>query len=116
VKHLDLSYILQNVSDDPAFVRMLLEVFLKDLEKDVPDLTEAVASEDHDHIRKSAHRVKSGFRSLGMTHMTEYLQQLEDMGKTEASMASIRVKFDGFLTLLPEVHSEIDRYQEEHPA
>ncbi len=109
--HLNLTYIKENVSDDPEFIGQVLDVFLLGLEQDVPVLEQAVNSVDHDAIRKASHKVKSGFRSLGMTRMTAFLQGLEDMGKDEKPSSEIREKFEAFLSLLPEVKSEIADYQ-----
>ena len=111
MKHLDLSYILSNVSDDKEFVGQLLNVFISSLDQDIPDLEQAIASEDHEHIRRAAHKVKSGFRSLGMTSMTQYLQELEDMGRTNTAIPEIKEKLAGFLAMLPEVKSEVSAYR-----
>lgn len=111
MNHLDLTYILENVTSDKAFIAQLLNVFLNSLDQDIPPLEAAIIAGDHDQIRKCAHKVKSGFRSLGMTAMTQYLQELENMGSEGDDLKKIRGKFDGFTLQLPEVKAEIKSYQ-----
>lgn len=107
MSNLNLEFIKTNVSDDPDFIKELLEVFLNSLDTDVPALEVAIEKGEHDGIRKAAHKVKSGFRSLGMEEMTTYLQELEDMGKQEKPLEEIELKYKGFLDGLPEVKSEV---------
>jgi HPt (histidine-containing phosphotransfer) domain-containing protein len=110
--HLDLTYIKENVSDDPAFIRELLDVFLTSLEIDIPALEESIEKADYEYIRRNAHKIKSGFRSLGMKDMTDYLQSLEDMGKHKEEMSGIREQFAGFISALPEIKKEIINYRD----
>ncbi|MEQ9186459.1 MAG: Hpt domain-containing protein [Cryomorphaceae bacterium] len=111
MQHLDLSYIKENVSDDPSFIIQILDVFLVSLETDLPPLKTAIDNADYDGIRSTAHKVKSGFRSLGMQRMTQFLQGLEDNGKDKGSMDQIRLNFDTFLQMIPEVKSEVEAYR-----
>jgi HPt (histidine-containing phosphotransfer) domain-containing protein len=110
--NLNLDFIKANVSDDPEFIQELLEVFLSSLDTDVPALEDAIHAGEHEAIRKAAHKVKSGFRSLGMQDMTDYLQNLEDMGKQGADLTTIQKKFNGFMDDLPAVRMEINDYIE----
>lgn len=112
MSHLDLTYIKENVSDDPEFIRELLNVFLASLEIDIPALQRSIDNEDYEYIRRNAHKIKSGFRSLGMKDMTDYLQSLEDMGKREEDMGTIKARFAGFIQGLPAIKSEIINYQD----
>ncbi|MEX2595610.1 MAG: Hpt domain-containing protein [Salibacteraceae bacterium] len=112
--HLDLSYILDNVSSDRSFITQLLNVFLVSLEEDIPPLEQAIEAEDHEQVRKTAHKVKSSFRSLGMKEMTIYLQTLEDMGKDKKPMATIGEKFTGFISMLPDVKAEVKTSLDEY--
>lgn len=108
--HLDLSYLVENVTSDRAFINQLLEVFLGSLEGDIGELENAIEQNDHGRICRSAHKVKSSFRSLGMHAMTERLQEIENMGKDQNPLPDIRQNFDAFLGILPEVKSEVESY------
>lgn len=114
MQHLDLSYIKENVSDDPSFIVQILDVFLMSLETDIPPLKTAIDNADYNAIRSSAHKVKSGFRSLGMQRMTAFLQGLEDKGKDQSPMDQIRSSFEAFLQMIPEVKSEVEAYRSAH--
>ena len=111
MKHLTLSYIKENVTDDESFIGQLLDVFLQGLENDLPQLEKAIELGDHTSIQHSAHKVKSGFRSLGMQDMTSFLQALEDQGKEGAPLADIIDRMEEFNLLLPEVGQEIEDYK-----
>jgi HPt (histidine-containing phosphotransfer) domain-containing protein len=109
--HLNLAFIKENVSDEPEFITMLLGVFKSNLSPDLDALRTSVATSNHDQIKKDAHKVKSSFRSLGMTEMTQTLQKLEDMGREKEDIDKIRQVFDSFEQLIPEVLKEIEDYE-----
>lgn len=108
--HLDLIYLVDNVTSDQDFINTLLGVFLSSLEGDVGDLEKAINEGDHGRIRRAAHKVKSSFRSLGMHLMTERLQALENMGRDEKDLHTIKQAFEDFLADLPEVKTEVNDY------
>lgn len=114
--HLDLTYITENVTSDKDFIAKVLKVFCESLESDIPPLRAAVEQGDFDAVKRNSHKVKSGFRSLGMVEITGFLQELEDMGRDHQSLDLIEAKFNGFLALLPEVQLEIRQYLKENPA
>ena len=113
MKHLDLSFIHKNVTDDPAFIGQLLDVFIAGIDEDVPKLRPAIEQGDHATIRATAHKIKSGFRSLGMVNITNQLQGLEDLAKDKADMSDILEAFARFNALLPEVRQEIQAFKSE---
>ena len=111
MSHLDLTFLHQNVTDDPAFILQILEVFVSGLDEDLPALRNAIASSDHAEIRAKTHKVKSGFRSLGMTSITQQLQEIENMAKDQAPISEIRTSFEAFDLVLPEALKEIEEYR-----
>lgn len=111
MRYLDLSYLHQNVTDDPAFIAQVLDVFISGLNTDIPLLRQAIESGDHLEIKNKAHKVKSGFRSLGISEMTETLQSLENMAKDERQIEDIRSAFASFDNTLPAVIEEITSYR-----
>ena len=114
MQHLNLSFIIENVSDDHEFIVMLLGVFKTNLEPDLNALRVSLANANQDQIKKDAHKVKSSFRSLGMNEMTQTLQAIEDMGKDEKDIESIRLQFRAFEQLIPAVLKEVDDYINQH--
>jgi HPt (histidine-containing phosphotransfer) domain-containing protein len=114
--HLNLSFIIENVSDEPEFIVMLLGVFKSNLDPDLDALRASLAASNHDQIKKDAHKIKSSFRSLGMNEMTQTLQNIEDMGKNEKDIELIRQHFAAFEQLIPAVLNVVDDYISTHSA
>ena len=114
--YLNLSFIIENVSDEPEFIVLLLGVFKRNLGPDLNALRASLASSNHDQIKKDAHKVKSSFRSLGINEMTQTLQTIEDMGKNEEDIELIRQQFASVEQLIPAVLNEVDDYINTHSA
>lgn len=114
MQHLNLSFIIENVPDEPEFIVMLLGVFKSNVDADLEALRASIEQENHVKIKKDAHKVKSSFRSLGIADMAQMLQSIEDMGKNEEDISEIRVKFNRLEQLLPEVMMEVDAYIAKH--
>lgn len=110
MKHLDLTYLLENVTDDIDFIKHLLSVFLNSLEGDIEALDSAIYQRDHGRIKRAAHKIKSSFRSLGMDLMTKRLQEIEDMGHNNFDIRVIDVRYSDFKKDLPEVIEEVNEY------
>lgn len=110
MKHLDLTYLLENVTDDIDFIKHLLSVFLNSLEGDLESLNSSIHQRDHGKIKRAAHKVKSSFRSLGMDLMTNRLQAIEDMGHNNFDIRLIDSRFADFKRDLPAVIKEVNDY------
>lgn len=110
MKHLDLSYIKTNVTDDEEFIRELLDVFSTSLSIDLTDFDAAVASEDHGKIKRAAHKVKSSFRSLGMTEMASLMQRIENLGHEKQPLEEVRDLSVKLHAEIPAIHQEVKDY------
>ena len=110
MKHLDLTYLLENVTDDIDFIKHLLSVFLNSLEGDLESLDSSIYQRDHGKIKRAAHKIKSSFRSLGMDLMTKRLQEIEDMGHNNFDIRVIDARYSDFKRDLPIVIDEVNEY------
>ena len=110
MKYLDFTYLQTNVTDDVSFIKQLLMIFLTSLDADVEVLTEAITNQNHEHTRSATHKVKSSFRSLGISTITDMLQTLENHAKANESYDQIQPLFDEFLTQLPDIKAEVKAY------
>lgn len=106
-KHINLSYIKSSVSDDKDFIRQLLTVFLKNLRPDFDTLRGASNASDQQAVKRAAHKMKSGFKSLGMTRLSELSQRIETMGNEGADINNIRVLVAEMEALILEAYSEV---------
>jgi HPt (histidine-containing phosphotransfer) domain-containing protein len=114
MNHLDLRYIIENVTDDQAFIEELLIIFLEGLGEDYPVLMQEISTSNHEGIRQAAHKLKSSFRSLGMKNGWHALQEIEDLGTAGAPLNQIKDKVDEFNLMIPEVKSEVRLYIDQH--
>jgi len=114
MKHLDLSYIKTNVTNDEDFIRDLLGVFLESLETDLAAFDESMAEQDHGRIKRSAHKLKSSFRSLGMDTLSALAQAIENMGTEKEPIESIVIKYAELKALVPEMKEDVAAYLNGH--
>lgn len=112
MKHLDLTYIKSNVTDDESFLRELLEVFKSSLTPDMEDFKTALSDEDHMAVKRAAHKLKSSFRSLGMKDLAILMQDIEDMGRLEKPMDEIRADADKLHQEVPVLLGDVEEYLE----
>ena len=110
MKHLDLTYILENVTDDTVFIKELLGVFLREVQTDVAALEHSIETNDLNQIKRDSHKVKSSFRSLGMTEMTNRLQEIENLGSTQGEISEIKALFVNFKSNMPDVLEDVRTY------
>lgn len=110
MEYLDLSYLHQNVTTEPEFIREVLQIFLEGLETDGEQLNVAIQEANHDKIKLAAHKLKSSFRSLGMTVPWQLLQKIEDVGHENGPIENIHVYKRDFDTCQPAVVAEVHTY------
>lgn len=110
MKHLDLSYIKTNVTDDEGFIRELLGVFLDSLDTDLASVEASVADRDHGRVKRSAHKLKSSFRSLGMQNLASLAQTIENMGNNQDPIIEIEARHAELQALIPEMKADVYAY------
>ncbi|HAW19835.1 MAG TPA: hypothetical protein DCX14_06600 [Flavobacteriales bacterium] len=110
MEHLDLSYLHENVTTEPTFIREVLQIFLEGLETDGEQLNAAIQESNHDKIKLAAHKLKSSFRSLGMTEPWHLLQKIEDVGHENGPIENIYVYKRDFDECKPAVIAEVKAY------
>lgn len=114
MNHLNLSYIIENVTDDQAFIEEILIIFLEGLDDDYPVLLEQIEQDNYEGIEQAAHKLKSSFRSLGMMEGWSLLEAIEDIGHSKGSISEIEAKMNAFVRMMPEVKKEVKTYIDTH--
>ncbi|KKJ00302.1 Hpt domain-containing protein [Prochlorothrix hollandica] len=80
---IDWDYI-QNLADgDNEFALELLQVFVQDLQSQLPNLQKAIAIENYIKIQESAHYLKGASGNVGAREMHSLMQSLEKQAKAE---------------------------------
>ena len=88
---LHLDYLNQISKGDPEFVKKILRLFVLQNQKKIIELDNAIATKNFDEIRKIAHNMKSGAKTLGIQILAQNLEQIENLGKGESTLQE---KFD----------------------
>lgn len=110
MKHLDLTYIIENVTTDKKFICELLQVFRESLAEDLKTLASAIEDENHDLIKRAGHKLKSSFRSLGMTQMANLMFKIELMGFNVDEIKTIKETFMAVTREIKDVNTEVSDY------
>jgi HPt (histidine-containing phosphotransfer) domain-containing protein len=91
---LDLEHLKRIVGNDPAFIRQVLQIFLRNTPKDMEALIESVEKESHEQISFHAHKLKSAAGAIGYNQAYEDFKVLEAMSKEMAPIPEIKKKVD----------------------
>jgi len=67
----------ETFDNDEEFIITLLEIFIQDTPDDYKSLCACVEREFYPRAAELAHKMKSSFMNLGMTHQGHFLQQIE---------------------------------------
>ncbi|MCD4750878.1 MAG: response regulator [Thermoanaerobaculales bacterium] len=82
--NLDLGRLEQSCAGDPEFERVLIGIFLEEMEKSVNVLRTAVAAGDSAAARREAHALKGASLNLGAVRLSQTCQSLEAAAKKDA--------------------------------
>ena len=86
----------ETFDNDEEFIISLLEVFIEDTPDDFKSLSTCVKREFYPRASELAHKMKSSFMNLGMTHQGYLLQQIEKNISTQASVETGVKYFEQF--------------------
>lgn len=89
---LDLDHLKKIIGDDPAFIRQVLQIFIRNTPKDMGALVESVEKGSHEQVSFYAHKLKSAAGAIGYNEAYEDFKVLEAMGKELAPMDEIQIK------------------------
>lgn len=110
---LDLTSLQETFSNDNEFIKSILQIFVDDTPKDYNQLKILLGKNEFDKASKLAHKVKSSFRTLGMTKPTDLLQQIEsdpDSPKTRKILPELN---QIYLKAMNEVKEKLLAYERE---
>jgi len=78
---IDLDSALERTGGEMDFLEELIDIFIKDFEKDYPVLKDAVKQNNTARILELAHSFKGASASLGLTPLQKTFFQLEMAGR-----------------------------------
>ena len=109
---LDLTSLKETFSNDIEFIKSILQIFIDDTPKDYNQLKILIGKGDYQKASKLAHKVKSSFRTLGMTKPTNLLQQIESNPDNNGNMEILSELNQIYLKAMNEVHDKLISYEE----
>ena len=109
-KMVNLNYLVEMSKGKTAFIREMAELFLQQAPKEMATMEEALASEDLDQLRRSAHSMKStaGFMGLAAS-VGEPLHELEEA----AAARRLEESRELFLRIKPLVHAALAEVEQD---
>lgn len=95
-EYYDLNMLYEQVGKEEASLQRFVEIFLNTVPKDMNNLEEAIANNDFDKVRSSAHKMKSSYMLMGAEWAKDLCFEIETI-----------VKREGEKEKLPEIYGEL---------
>ena len=108
---LNLDFIKENISDDPDFIRELLQIFKASNGVDMKEFTAASESDDLARLRGISHKLKSSFRSVGLAETASILESIEKKAKDGIVPDNLEDKVRRVQEHFQQASEEIDRFE-----
>lgn len=105
----DLSSLYETFSGDKETVLTVLAIFLEETPIDYAKLQLAVKEENLQVISEIAHKLKSSFKTLGISDKALILEQMEQSGKLDGNPSFIKELMTSLDDAYPEIISEIKK-------
>ncbi|AXT50184.1 response regulator [Aquimarina sp. BL5] len=103
----DFSMLYQTFSGDSETIKSILQIFIEETPKDYKKLQSAVKDKNVLLVSELAHKLKSSFKTLGLSEQATILQQMEHYGKTKLSSGYVSQLMDILDTSYPLIILEI---------
>ncbi len=109
-KTFDLNFLNQTFDDNKIKVKEVLEVFLEYNTIDLDDLLRAMQAQNAQVIQDKAHKIKSGYRLIGMSMASNLTEEIEAEAKElEQNLGSLQKKVDTLVLLSKETNVQIQQ-------
>ena len=87
---LDLDHLKRIVGNDPAFLRQVLQIFIRNAPKDMEALSQSVEQGNYEQVGFYAHKLKSAAGAIGYNEAYEDFKVLESISKEQAPLPQIQ--------------------------
>jgi HPt (histidine-containing phosphotransfer) domain-containing protein len=74
---LDLDHLKKIVGNDPAFLKQVLQIFIRNTPIDMQALSKSVENKNHEEVGFYAHKLKSAAGAIGYSQAYEDFKKLE---------------------------------------
>lgn len=116
IKEKNISFLNEISSEnDLIFFREMLDVYLKEIPKNLENIKEAVLSKDAEHLRFYLHKLKGTYLTLGINDLIDYFQILSKAAAenniTDETIKTFSEFFNKSEKILEEISILKDKYQ-----
>jgi len=75
---------------DSALISQILSIYITDVTKDIERLSELLKSNQHEEIRRLAHKIVGASKTVGATKVAEIAEEIEDKAEKKAPINDIQ--------------------------
>ncbi|MBR4440971.1 MAG: Hpt domain-containing protein [Bacteroidales bacterium] len=108
-KYINLSYLNEVSSGDPETKKQLIKLFFEQVDAIKNSFECALAINDKDEIRKTAHLAKSSTKIMGINNISEQMQKLEYSIKGNSETTDCKPYIDFFLNNIDNAIGELNQ-------
>ncbi len=80
---------LREMSDDDAFIKEFVTLFLQNIPVSVTDLEEGLRDKDYEKIRMAAHKMKPSLNYVGLKNTYEVVAKIEKFAKEKSNLEDL---------------------------
>jgi HPt (histidine-containing phosphotransfer) domain-containing protein len=99
---LDTDYLEATYGNDAETATIVFEQYLSDLSGNLEVLKEAIRTKDVSGFQHHIHKQKPGYSYVGLTDITQKIQELQMKCNTEQDMANYRRDIDAMIARIEE--------------
>jgi PAS domain S-box-containing protein len=116
IKEKNISFLNEITSEnDLEFFREILDVYLKEIPKNLESIKESILAKDAEHLKFYLHKLKGTYLTLGITDLIDYFKILSDAAITNNINEDTFTTFADFSNKSEKILEEIsilkDKYQ-----
>ena len=104
---LPLTDLRESFENDKDILGSILDIFMVEVPEDCLLLKQSIESGDFITAGMQAHKVKSSYRTLGITEMASILQEIEDRAKNEKGIKDIPKLFAQFNENYEQINAQV---------
>lgn len=93
-KFIDKDIIRKSMMNNNDMVKKFIDMYLAQCPVDFENLSESIKAKDTEAIGSAAHHIKPTMTYIGATELRTNFQELETLGRQNASMEEITQKFE----------------------
>ncbi len=104
----DLSFLKKTFDNDHEIIQSVLQIFIEDTPEDYHVLEKAIADKNTVLTKEIAHKLKSSFKTIGLTKEADILEKIERISNQGISSIEVLELFNELAQTFPKILEEIE--------